>query len=109
MIKKFIQSVVVKALEELELTYADRRVVLVTFNSNVYLIGDGKIEKTTFKINNDLPEIKKRIKREIECFVRQVKKIDHVGDNKGLLRDKVLEYVNLSKYKLWISVTLIIA
>ena len=99
--KKVIQSIVVNAIKDLEEYGKDKRVALVTFNSNVYLIGDGKIDKTTLKkikIDNNLPKERKREieMTEIEMFANQVLTIDHVGRNKGLLREKVLEYVSLS-------------
>ena len=101
MIKKVIQSAVYRTLDDLEEFDKDKRAALVTFNSNVHLIGDGKIYKTTLRnirIDNDLPEERKREieMTEIEMFAKQAPAIDHVGRNKGLLRDKVLEYVSLS-------------
>ena len=101
MIKKVIQSAVFRTLEDLEEHGKDKRAALVTFNSNVYLIGDGKIDKTTLKkikIDNNLSEERKREieMTEIEMFAKQAPTIDHVARNKGLLRNKVLEYVSLS-------------
>ena len=82
-----IKTGVINNLENMQKDNGDNKVAIVTFNNEVCIVGDGLIEKII--LNGEAMNSKKII----ETVVRSINRIEHIGNNPGLLIKKVLEYI----------------